>query len=219
MDIEEAKRMGYKTVYFTFDCIGDTILLMSALGYLYQKHNQKFLVGTHYKEIIENCHYIDVLDEFYEDNFGLENYYKLLINDINPIFISATSFRIEDQKIKPIWGRKHILVNICSKIGFEGYIEIAPRIFLNDEEKSYGRFFEASQIAIISTGNQPYKSMPTNVAQTIVDNLKHRYNFVQVGSASDPLLIGALDKRGDGGIRRTAAILHNSDLFVGELVG
>lgn len=46
--------MGYKKVYFTFDCVGDTILLISALRYLYYSTNEKLLVAAHYKELVEN---------------------------------------------------------------------------------------------------------------------------------------------------------------------
>ena len=67
MTLEEACSIGYSTVYFTFDCIGDTILLMSALKYLVTYDVPKVLVGTAYREIFQNCDYIDILDEFYED--------------------------------------------------------------------------------------------------------------------------------------------------------
>ena len=219
MNIETAKLAGYKKIYFTFDCIGDTILLMSALKYLFQQSKQKILVGTNYKELVKNCEYLEVLDDFCEDNFCSANYNKLLTNDITPIFISSTDFVQENGMFRPVWGKNHILANVCSKLGINAQIEILPNLFLSAKEKEYGRFFESSQIAIVSGGNQQYKSIPFDVAQSVVNNLKYRYNFVQVGSISDPPLEGVLDKRTHGEVRDVASILYNSDVFIGGIGG
>lgn len=214
-----AKRLGYSKVYFTFDCVGDTILLMSALWYLSQQKSQKLLVGTLYKELLKNCDYLEVLDDFCEDNLCFSNYKKLLNNGMTPIFISSTDFVWENGVYRPIWGKYHILANICSKLGIDSQIDITTRMFLDAKEKESGRFFESDQIAIVSAGNQLYKEIPFDVAQTVVNHLKHSFNFVQVGSLSDPPLSGVLDKRSWGGLRGTASILYNSDVFIGGIGG
>ena len=67
MNINKAKELGYDKVYFTFDCIGDTILLMSGLKYIYEKEKKRILVGTYYKELLDNCDYIEILDDLGED--------------------------------------------------------------------------------------------------------------------------------------------------------
>lgn len=219
MNINAAKKMGYTKVYFTFDCVGDTILLISALRYLYDSTKEKILVATYYKELVENCEYVDVLDDFCEDMLSNSSYQMLLSKGLSPIFISATNFAYDGRHYRPIWGDHHILANICSKLGVLGMIDIAPNLFLSTAERERGRFFTDSQIAIVSSGNQPYKAIPFDVAQSIVYALKDHYNFVQIGSLSDPPLEGALDKRAFGGLRGTASILYNSDLFVGGIGG
>ena len=78
MDIESAVLLGYKDVYFTFDCIGDTILLISALKALSDQTGKKYLFGTNYKELAENFTHIDILDDFCEDNLSLENSFEAI---------------------------------------------------------------------------------------------------------------------------------------------
>jgi ADP-heptose:LPS heptosyltransferase len=53
--------------------------------------------------------------------------------------------------------------------------------------------------------------------QGVVSALRDRYDFVQVGSAGDPLLDGALDLRGKTSLRETAAVLAGSLAFVGQV--
>lgn len=219
MNIKTACETGYDKVYFTFDCVGDTILLISALRYLFELTKKKLLIATYYKELAENCEYVDVLDDFCEDMLSIANYQKLLNYGLTPIFISSTDFVYDNQVYRPVWGKHHILANVCCKLGISGDIEVVPRVFLSENEKQVGRFFNDSQIAIVSSGNQPYKAIPFSLAQLIVYKLKDRYNFVQIGSPSDPILDGALDMRGKGGLRGTASILYNSDLFVGGIGG
>lgn len=219
MKIDEAKAKGYTEVYFTFDCVGDTILLISALMVLYQQTKKKSLIATSYKELTLNCKHIDVLDDFCESNMDAYRYLKLVDAGITPIFITATDFKNEDGLYQPLWGKKHIFINVCSKVGINSLVNVAPKLILNKKERNRGRFYVESQIAIVSTGNQQYKSIPVEVAQSIVNHLKNRYNFVQVGNTSDPLLDNVLDKREWNGLRGTASILFNSDLFVGGIGG
>ncbi len=214
VSLEMAHKLGYTKVYFSFDCIGDTILLMSALEYLYKCNGKKVLIGTRYAELIENCEYIDVLDGFSEDTFNQDIYYQLISLGIEPVFISATKFISDDKTIRPAWGDQHILVNVCSKLGVNTEVEIKTKLFLTDEEKSYGRFFEREQIAITGAGWQRYKTIPFDTLQSVVSKLKAKYNFVQIGHMNDPLLDGVLDMRAEGELRKTASILYNSDVLL-----
>lgn len=219
MTLEDANKAGYHEVYFTFDCIGDTILLMSALKYLCIQNKKKVLMGTLYKELIENCDYIDVLDNFCEDILCRSLYEKTLSFGINPIFISSTDFVIKDNKYFPVWGKHHILLDVCSKLGIKQKIPIRPFFYLTDSEKQEGQFYNEFQIAIVAGGNQKYKALSYSLSQNIILALNDTYNFVQVGSPTDPLLEHVLDCRGWKGLRGTASILYNSDLFIGGIGG
>lgn len=214
LSLEEAKKRGYEKVYFSFDCIGDTLLLMSALEYLYLSDKKKILIGTHYKELIENCKYLDVLDGFCEDTFNKGSYAKLQEYGIEPVFITGTKFVTENNKTRPAWGDNHILVNVCNKLGVTLPIQVKTKMFLTADETSYGRFFKDNQIAIIGAGWQKYKTIPFATLQKIVTVLGKKYNFVQIGHISDPLLEGVLDMRAEGELRKTASILYNSDVLL-----
>ena len=77
-----------------------------------------------------------------------------------------------------------------------------------------------NQIAIQSSGLGwpiPVKEWFPERFQRVVDLLKARYGFVQIGAVSDPLLSGALDLRGQTSVPETAAILAQSRLFVGQV--
>ncbi len=212
--LAEAKAIGYKRIYFTFDCVGDTLLLMAALEYLYNATGKKILIGTAYHELIENCTYLDVLEGFSEDAFNTETYADLLSADIEPVFITGTKFIESEGKVRPAWGDQHILVNVCNKIGVETPISVKTQMFLTEQEKLYGRFFSKKQIAITGAGWQKYKTIPFDTLQDVVNQLKEKYSFVQIGHPNDPLLEGVLDMRQEGGLRKTAAILHNSDALL-----
>ena len=209
-----AKKLGYSKVYFSFDCIGDTLILMSALEYLYKSTGKKILIGTRYKELIKNCDYLDVLDGFYEDNFNKKVYSKLISIGLEPVFISGTKFLTANGKIRPAWGEQHILVNVCGKLGIKEPVKVRTKMFLTDTERQYGRFFKTNQIAITGAGWQKYKTIPLDTLQRLVSRLKSKYNFVQIGHPDDPLLEGVLDMRFEGELRKTAAILYNSDVLV-----
>lgn len=52
--------------------------------------------------------------------------------------------------------------------------------------------------------------------QQVVNALKDRFQFVQLGAAADPLLDHVIDRRGQTGFRETAAILEQCRVFVGN---
>ena len=156
MNIKAAKAKGYSKIYFTFDCIGDTILLITALRYLYLQTKKKILIATLYKELTENCEHLDVLDGFCEEKIDYYCYKNLVDNGITPIFITATDFININGTYQPIWGKELMLLSVCSKVGVNSFINIAPIIFLSEKEKKDGRLFAESQIAIVSSGNQKY---------------------------------------------------------------
>lgn len=219
MTIEQAVSCGYQTVYFTFDCIGDTLLLMTALKYLVNKNSPKILIGTMYKELIKNCNYIDILDDFSEETLCLDLYKKLKSSGLNPVFISSTDFIKNGSSYIPRWGKHHILHDICSKIGVNQTIPLTPFFYFTEQEKKMGRFESSKQIAIVSGGNQKYKALSPTLAQQIVDSLNSKYNFVQIGSPSDSKLDNVRDCRGWNGLRGAAMILNQSDLFIGGIGG
>lgn len=114
--------------------------------------------------------------------------------------------------------KQHIIAETASKAGYSGAIELKPEIFLTEDEKKFGRFSkDKKQIVIMSTAVDRHKQW--DKWQELVNQLKDKYYFIQLGSPSDIALEGIDDKRGQFTLRECACILYNSDLFVGQIGG
>ena len=110
---------------------------------------------------------------------------------------------------------------MCEAAGITGEIELRPWMWLTDEEKQAGKLAD-KQIVIHSTGMAARFAIPTKEwyperFQAVVDGLGQKYNFIQLGMESDPLLEGCLDLRGKTNIRQSAAIVSQSQLLIGQV--
>ena len=116
----------------------------------------------------------------------------------------------------------HVLVKLCQLAGITGKVELRPYLFLTDKEFAAGKLAE-NQVAMQSTGQASVQAMrnrewyPSRF-QEVCTELRSDVTIVQLGSAKDPKLEGAIDLRGKTTLRESAAILANSLVFVG-LVG
>lgn len=116
----------------------------------------------------------------------------------------------------------HIAAMMCRAAGIKGPISIRPYLFLRHSEIAEGKIAD-NQIAIQSTAQaaatplQNKEWLPERF-QAVVNALSRRFNFVQLGAAGDPKLDNVIDLRGKTSLRRAAAVLRGSRLFVG-LVG
>ena len=225
IDLQEAKNRGYKEFYFTYKSIGDSAALLYAASINYEKTGKKLLIGTNLPEIYENAPCVDLLDGFnfetIKNNKELANVLKA--NGIKPLFISSLTF-FQDSSCKPEqkrrqWANTHFFARHCERAGLSGNVKIEPKIFLTDKEKKFGRFFKKTQIAVMSNGIEKYKTFPIEKMQEVIDKLKDRYDFIQVGAKDDVKLKNVKDARGKFSIRQLAGVLHNSDLFVGNIGG
>ncbi len=116
---------------------------------------------------------------------------------------------------------RHIITELCARAGVSGKITIRPYINLTDSEIDEGRW-ASGKIAIQSSGlagTHPManKQWLPDRYQTVVDALKDRYEFIQIGSASDPKLERVRDLRGQTKIRETAAVLAHARLYIGNV--
>ncbi|MDR3049456.1 MAG: hypothetical protein LBV16_06455 [Elusimicrobiota bacterium] len=222
--LEEAQKRGYKELYFTWMGIGDNLALLTAAEMKFAQSGERTLVGTNLPQIYENCNSVDIIKGFSFDE--IKNNEKLLsvldTYGISPVFISALQY-IESfdnpGKFRTLLADMHFFARYCQLRGISGKIQIVPQFFLTDEEKKFGRFFKNNQIAIMSNGILKYKTFPISKMQELIDKLKDKYNFVQIGGKKDEKLKNALDCRGKYSIRQAASILHNSDLFIGCIGG
>jgi hypothetical protein len=110
---------------------------------------------------------------------------------------------------------------MCQKAGILGSITLKPHFILHESEKEQGQV-TSRQITIQTSGLTARHAMHNKNwfvegYQEVVSSLKSKYNFVQIGSLSDPPLEGVLDLRGKTTIRQTAALLCRSLVFVGQV--
>jgi Glycosyltransferase family 9 (heptosyltransferase) len=124
----------------------------------------------------------------------------------------------EDRRRPP---SRHIVVEMCARAGITGPVSIRPYLQLSkDEEESAA--WARGHIVVQSSGmaaRHPMrnKQWPDERFQGVVDALKAEFDFIQLGSSTDPALRHAKDLRGRTGMRDTAAILHNARLYVGTV--
>ncbi|HDZ5105683.1 TPA: CDP-glycerol glycerophosphotransferase family protein, partial [Campylobacter jejuni] len=218
-----AKIMGFKNIYFTFRNIGDQIIMMRSLELLHQKTKQIFLIGTTLPDLWKEVKFVKVINlkEIKLHIYQKEQFDLMISYGIKPIFLTQESFNKEKGKYIRTYGPSHIVANVCSKLGLEGDILVDLNFPLSEKEKTFGRFISKNrkQIAIISGGLQRYKTYPFEKLQQIVDRLKDKYDFIQIGIKKDLPLRGALDLREKLTLREVASTLYNSDLFVGGIGG
>ncbi|MDR3458637.1 MAG: glycosyltransferase family 9 protein [Verrucomicrobiae bacterium] len=114
---------------------------------------------------------------------------------------------------------EHVLIKLCRLAKISGPIELRPYLFLTREEFAAGKVAEY-QVAIQSSGlGAPHpmrnKEWYPQRFQEVCSELRADVSVVQLGSASDPKMEGAIDLRGKTTMRQSAAILANSLVFVG----
>lgn len=112
----------------------------------------------------------------------------------------------------------HFLRQMCELAGLRGEVALRPYLHLTDAERHAGRI-APRQIVIHSTGRSAQfvssnKEWFVDRFQSVVDALRDRFDFVQLGAAGDPPLAGARDLRGRTTLRESAAIVSASRVVV-----
>jgi hypothetical protein len=119
--------------------------------------------------------------------------------------------------------REHILACLCRGAGLSGRVQLRPWISLSDDEVRHGRH-APRQVALQCVGQKTHETWMANKvwytdrSQEVVDGLARKYpdiRVVQLGTRMDPALRGVLDLRGATSLRQTAAVLCNSECFIG----
>lgn len=114
---------------------------------------------------------------------------------------------------------RHVIAEMCALAGLRGEVALRPYLKLTDAERAAGRHF-SRQIVLQSSGLAaaiPYDTKEWGPAQfaAVATVLAAHAPLIQLGSARDPLLPGALDLRGRTTLREAAGVLAAADAFVG----
>ena len=149
----------------------------------------------------------------------LDSFYKVYVKRCKGEYrhLEYAAFDREADRSTPT--SHHVIAELCLRAGITGAVALRPYFFLSAEESS--KFaWAAGKIAIQSSGlaaRWPMKNkewFPQRF-QEVVDHLRGQFDFVQIGSLSDPPLRGVKDVRGQTSRRETAAILAHSRVFIG----
>ncbi len=127
----------------------------------------------------------------------------------------------EDRQEPPA---RHIITEAAIAAGVGGSLVIRPYLYLKPKEIECAPLPESRRgwVAIQSSGSAAHyffrnKEWGVNRFQETADSLLRKFDLVQLGAASDPLLDGVLDRRGLPDLRMSAAILVRSLFFVGQV--
>ncbi len=116
---------------------------------------------------------------------------------------------------------QHILALLCVRAGLSGSVRLRPYLYLSESERHFGRFAH-DQVVMMSSGMSARLPMlnkewsPERFAQ-LAARLHRLVPVVQIGAAGDPPLPLAIDLRGRTSLRQAAAVLANSQAFVGQV--
>jgi hypothetical protein len=129
--------------------------------------------------------------------------------------------RIDSEKDQSEPPRRHILAELCGRLGLRDEIALRPYYQITEAERSSAAWAQGA-IAVQSSGLGGQMLMRNKQwfperFQAVVNALGSRFKFVQVGAANDPALEGVTDLRGKTRIRESAAILANCRLFLGNV--
>jgi len=114
---------------------------------------------------------------------------------------------------------EHVLIKLCRLAGIAGQVALRPYLILTSTEIAAGRIGK-KQVVMQSSGmSAPYpmrnKEWYPQRFQEVCTALGSEVTIIQLGSANDPKLEGAIDLRGKTTIRESAAIMANSQVFIG----
>lgn len=209
-------RHGRPELFISFiGGIGDDLLCTVMFRELRQRNQRKFWVMTRHPEVFRYNDDIKVVVPHYVQYGDLMK--RLNVKVVNPWYTNYNPAYDRDDPFP----EQHIISIMCQKVGILGPITLKPHFVLHESEKEQGQVVRR-QIAIQSSGLAARHAMANKNwfaerYQSVVSSLKFKYDFVQLGSPSDPPIEGALDLRGKTTIRQTAAILSRSLAFVGQV--
>ncbi len=195
--------------------IGDDLLCTAMFRELRRRHQHKFWVTSKYSELYQYNQDIEVVVPPYHK---LDIVLKWLgVKIVCPWYTNYNPAYDRDEPIP----EQHIISVMCQKVGITGTITLRPYLVLHENETRQGQVVPR-QIAIQSSGLSAKHAMNNKDwfiegYQAVISSLKSKYNFVQLGSLTDPPLEGALDLRGKTTLRQTAALLSRSLAFVGQV--
>jgi hypothetical protein len=209
-------RLGFPHHYFAGSGgIGDDLLCSTVFHELRKRKARGIAFTTQYPALFQGNTDVDTIIDCPRPRLG-----RWLREGLPFVRLGYSTHDPATDQDEPL--AEHILVKICRVAGITGPIEQRPYLFLRPEELAAGRLAE-NQIVIQTSSLAAAHAMRNKEwyperFQEVCDHWQAIGTVVQIGSAGDPPLKGAIDLRGQTSLRQSAALLANAAVFIG-LVG
>jgi hypothetical protein len=200
---------------------GDDLLCTAVLRELRKRHRTNLLMISNHSELFNGGDATYVWPAGNQHNYiSVASHYRRFARLWLIDFKRAAygGYDGQDQFEVP---SRHIIAEMCASVGIKGPIAVRPYVALTEDEMAISSW-AGGKIVIMSSGmgaRHPMLNKDWYAArfQDVVSALFEDFEFVQLGSTSDPPIRHARDLRGLTSLRQSAAILHNARLFVGAV--
>lgn len=208
-------------VYFGYGGLGDNILLEAATENIGRKTSLPVLVLSDYPELFIKNPYIDYVFCNIHEVRRSQGYIDFLLQlNLIPVFLPYWSRHIYKGKRTIILPYFHLVQKMSMQAGLLGNISIVPRLYhFTTLPVSIQDALKPPYIITQSVGKSPWKSWPTEKMQHVINELRSRFQFVQVGLEKEPLLDNVLDLRGKLTVLQLATLMREATLFAGNIGG
>jgi ADP-heptose:LPS heptosyltransferase len=206
-------RLGFPRHYFQgTGGIGDDLMCTTVFRELKKRRASRIAVATQHPGLFQNNPDVDKI--LFHPRPRLNRWLREGLPLIRLGYAAYDPVRDADEPLT-----EHVLIKLCRLAGLTGQVELRPYLFLTERELAAGRHAE-NQVVVQSSGlGAPYpmrnKEWYPARFQDVCSRLGADVQVIQIGSAQDPKLEGALDLRGRTSLRESAAILARSRVFIG----
>jgi hypothetical protein len=204
-----------RLLFFGGDGIGDELLCSTPLHELRRRGAKNLGVMTSRPELFRHSPDVDSVFEIRHADVAL----------LRQMGVEASHLSYIARQLPPdidVPPPRHLLAEMCRLAGLTGEVRLRPYLYLNRAELQAVAAYSGCVVvqsarrgASLKFGNKEW--MPERF-QAVVRSLNEHWPVVQLGTASDPRLEGAIDLRGQTDLRQSAAILAQATAFIG-LVG
>jgi len=194
------------------DSLGDNLLLTVLTQKIFQDLHSTVWIKSNHNTLFENNNTIKHILPY---NLPLTSF-ALKLFSIKVVSLKYTqTLKNEDRDESP---PKNIVLIMADILNLKGTILNKPTLNLLANEKQSG-VITKKQIVIVGSVSNALVAMKTKEwqferYQQVINHFSEQYNFIQLGSISDPKFDNVIDLRGKTTIRESAAILYNSILLI-----
>lgn len=206
-------RLGFPRHYFQgTGGIGDDLMCTTVFRELKQRHSGRIAMVTQHPGLFRGNP--DVAKILFHPRPRLNRWLRAGLPLVRLGYAAYDPVRDADEPLT-----EHVLIKLCRLAGLTGRVDLRPYFFLTERELAAGQRAETQVVLQTSGLGAPYpmrnKEWYPARFQEVCRRLGADVQVIQIGSAQDPGLEGALDLRGRTSLRESAAILARSRAFIG----